>query len=57
MNDLESWLGKADDFSISYDAGIQKTPLLTEGTSLGDNLSSIDYHESDNMMLGSKGPS
>ena len=49
MNDLESWLGKADDFSISYDAGIQKTLLLTEGTSFGDNLSSIDYHESDNI--------
>lgn len=49
MNDLENWLGKADDFSISYDAGVQKTPLLTEGTSFGDNLSSIDYHESDNI--------
>lgn len=38
MNDLENWLGKADDFLISYDAGIQKTPLLAEGTSFGNNL-------------------
>ena len=49
MNVLVEWLGKADDLSIAYNAGIQQTQMLPGDMSLGDNLPAIVYPVSDNL--------
>jgi len=49
MNYLVDWLGKADDLSIEYDAGVLRTQMLPEGITLGDNLPAIVYNTSDNV--------
>ncbi len=49
MNVLIEWLGKADDLSIAYDAGIQQTQLLPENVSFGGSLPAIIYPENDNI--------
>ena len=49
MNQLVGWLGKADEISIAYDAGIQKTQMLPGGVSLDENLPAIIYPISDSI--------
>ena len=49
MNALSDWPGKADNLSISYDAGIQQTQLLIGGETFGYNLPAIAYPEIDNI--------
>lgn len=49
MNSLNDWIGKADELSISYDAGIQYTELLIGCGNSGDNLPAIDFPETDNI--------
>lgn len=49
MNVLIEWLGKADDLSIAYDAGIQQTQLLPENVSFWGSLPAIVYPDNDNI--------
>ena len=49
MDVLIEWLGKADDLSIAYDAGIQQTQLLPGNVSFGGSLPAIIYPENDNI--------
>ena len=49
MNVLGEWLGKADDLSIAYDAGIQQTQVLPGDINFGGNLPAILYPEIDNI--------
>ena len=49
MDVLIEWLGKADDLSIAYDAGIQQTQLLPGDISFGGSLPAIIYPENDNI--------
>ncbi len=49
MTALIEWLGKADELSIEYDAGIAKKQLIQEGIDLGESLPAIIYPTSDNI--------
>lgn len=49
MNVLGEWLGKADDLSIAYDAGIQQTQVLPGDINFGGNLPAILYPEINNI--------
>ena len=49
MGELIDWLGKADDLSISYTAGVQQTPLLPDGVFFGESFPAIVYPETDNI--------
>ena len=49
MDVLIEWLGKADDLSIAYDAGIQQPQLLPGDVSFGGSLPAIIYPENDNI--------
>lgn len=49
MNVLVEWLGKADDLSIAYDAGIQQAQMLPGNVTFGENLPAIIYPENDNI--------
>lgn len=49
MNVLVDWLGKADDLSIAYDAGVLKTQMLPGAVNFGENLPAIIYPQSDNI--------
>lgn len=49
MNDLAEWLGKADEVSIAYDAGIYQAQLLSGGDALGTDLPAIFYPVSENV--------
>lgn len=49
MNDLAEWLGKVDELSIAYDAGIYQAQMLSAGGSLGADLPAINYPVNDNV--------
>lgn len=49
MNVLIEWLGKAEDISIAYDAGIQRAQMLPGDVTFGENLPAIIYPENDNI--------
>ena len=49
MNVLIEWLGKAEDLSIAYDAGIQRAQMLPGDVTFGENLPAIIYPENDNI--------
>lgn len=49
MNTLVDWLGKTDDISISYDAGVPKSFLLEYSNDFGKNPPAMKYDVSDNI--------
>lgn len=49
MDTLLEWLGKADDLSIQYDAGILKTQMLPGIIDLEENLPAIIYPNTENI--------
>lgn len=49
MDTLIEWLGKADDLSIQYDAGILKTQILPGIIDLEENLPAIIYPNTENI--------
>lgn len=49
-NTLIDWMGKADDLTISYDAGVLKNNLaIAGGADFGGNLPALVYQASDNI--------
>lgn len=49
MDTLIEWLGKADDLSIQYDAGILKTQMLAGDIALDNTLPAIIYPSNENI--------
>ena len=49
MDTLIEWLGKADDLSIQYDAGILKNQMLPGIIDLEENLPAIIYPNTENI--------
>ena len=48
MNELIDWLGKADDLSITYDAGVLQNQALPGETAFSKDLPAIVYPQTDN---------
>ncbi|MDO5138250.1 MAG: hypothetical protein Q4D71_07275 [Oscillospiraceae bacterium] len=49
MNDLVEWLGKAEELSITYEAGIYQAQMLQGGVDLDAELPAIIYSVSENV--------
>ena len=49
MDLLTDWIGKVDDLSLAYEAGIIRSPELPEGVCLDDNLPAISIPPCDNI--------
>ncbi len=51
MNALIDWLGKADDLTVEYDAGVLKTQALPGGVDNWENLPAVIYPVNDLSLI------